>query len=74
MRGGRKTRTFVCFVLALAGWPHHVLKMRQSDDADSHGRPAWTALRDPQLRRWAIQNGKLHRDYQFSSFVERLRS
>lgn len=29
-----------------------------------------TALRDPQLRRWAIQNGKLHRDYQFSSFVE----
>jgi len=29
-----------------------------------------TALRDPQLRRWALQNGKLHREYQFASFVD----
>ena len=29
-----------------------------------------TAIRDPQLRRWALVNGKLYREYQFASFVE----
>ena len=29
-----------------------------------------TALRYPQLRRWALLQVKLHREYQFTSFVE----